>query len=560
MQLPRIRRRARAQGEPTHLGIMVLVLLGVGVLAAAGSGLDDPESPGAPAPHGRSPAGPTLRMAWAQPPTSLDPAFATDHTAQNLVWNLSDPLVRLDPLRRPLPSLARRWEFAEDGRHLRFFLRKDGRWTNGESVTAHDFEFAWKRVLSPDLDSVYAPQLFGIVGAQAYNRCEDGCEAVREAVGVRAEGNWVLDVTLRARAPWFPSAVASPAFLAVPRSIVTRVPDGWSDPETIVTNGPFRLARLTDTGFSLVRNTRWRGRRHVVLGGVEARFLADPAVREQAFDEGVVQALDGASLPAADVPALRERREYQAYPSLETNAYAFNLRTIPDPHQRRAMAFAVDRRALIENVTRGDEYPAVRVTPPGVLGAATLPASPWFPPGGDLTAARAELAKAAAVRRRLTLLRIDEPGTRGVAFALRDAWRALGIQTTVRSSPPDEFLAFPGPLSLDSVDVYQADVDASAPDAWPPLSLWTCRSEWNKSNFCNARYDRFLEAARHEPDAAVRQGLYGAAEEVLTGEDGSVPAVALYSPTYANLESLSIRDTFRINPLGLIDLAAVDPK
>src|SRR4029078_7027790 len=115
MQLPRIRRR-RVQGEPTHLGIMVLVLLGVGVLAAAGSGLDDTEAPAAPAPQGRAPAGPTLRMAWAQPPTSLDPAFATDHTAQNLVWNLSDPLVRLYPLRRAPPSLPRRWEVAADER------------------------------------------------------------------------------------------------------------------------------------------------------------------------------------------------------------------------------------------------------------------------------------------------------------------------------------------------------------------------------------------------------------------------------------------------------------
>ncbi len=559
MRLPRIR-RTPGYRERSHLGIITLVLIGVGVLAAAGSGLDDPEAPGAPTPRGKTPAGPTLTMAWAQPPTSLDPAFAVDHTAANLVWNLSDPLVRLDELRRPQPSLARRWEFSEDGRHIRFFLRKDGRWSNGESVTAHDFEFAWKRMLSSDLDSPLAPELFGLVGAATYNRCEDGCDALLDRVGVRAEGNWVLDVTLRAREPWFPAALASPAFLAVPRSVVSRVPDGWSDPETIVTNGPFRLARLTDTGFSLIRNGRWRGRSHVVLGRVEGRFLTDPAVREQAFDEGVVQALDGAALPAADVPALRERREFQAYPSLETAAYAFNLRTIPDPHQRRAMALAVDRSALIENVLRGDEYPARRVTPPGVLGARELPASPWYPAGGDVTAAQAELAQAGAVRRRLTLLRVDEPGTLGVALALRDAWRRIGIQTTVRSSPPEEFLAFEGPLSLDSVDVFQADVTAAAPDAWPPLELWTCRSEWNKSNFCNNRYDRFLEAAQHEPDADVRQALYGAAEEVLSGGDGAVPAVALYSPTFANLESLSIRDTFRIDPLGLVNLAAVDPE
>ena len=83
-----------------------------------------------------------------------------------------DPLVKLGDDLKPVPSLAESWDVSEDGKTVTFHLRDDGKWTNGDPVTAHDFVYSWKRTLSPELAADYAYQLYGIVGAQEYNGCE----------------------------------------------------------------------------------------------------------------------------------------------------------------------------------------------------------------------------------------------------------------------------------------------------------------------------------------------------------------------------------------------------
>lgn len=534
------------------------------MLAAVGSGLEDTGTPpggsGSPAAETAAREGGTLTIAWSEAPRSLDPAFAVDSTSARLVWNLMDPLVRLDDDLQPVPGLAARWEVSPDARRVRFFLRDDGRWTNGTAVTAHDFVFAWKRVLSPGLDSPYAGRLLGIAGAAAYHACVHRCDVLAQRVGVRARGERELVVRLASPQPWFPAATAHPAFLPVPAAVVERLGARWAEPEALVTSGPFALDELGDDSVVLVRRSAFRRQERVSVGRVVGRILPDAAARVQAFDAGNVLALDGAGLPATDVPALVERREFSSYPALGTMAYAFNLRTMLDVHQRRAMALAVDRTLIAENLAAGDRIPATRFSPPG-LPAFGRPArdSPWFPAGGDLDEAREELEQAAVVKRDLTLLHVDAPGNRDVAVALRDAWRQLGIETTLRAEAPDAYLDFRGPLSRESVDLYQLDVRYAYPDAVAGLSVWRCDAAQNKTNFCHAGFDRLLDDARRERDAERRAALAARAEELVFGEDGRVPAVVVFWPAYTNLESLSVAESFTIDPLGQIDLAAVEP-
>ena len=440
---------------------MFCVLAAIGALAAAGSSLEDPEAPvRAPSPpRGSAPLdGKTLTIAFSRRPRSLDPAFATDRTSAILLLNMMDPLVRLGARLQPVPSLVRRWEYSDDGRTIRFALNRDGRWRNGEPVTADDIEFSWKRVLSPELDSPLAEQLFAIEGASAYHACVRLCSELEDAVGVRALGRYAFEVKLAFAQPWFVAGMSRPAFLPVSRSAVERYGEDWDEPGTIVTDGAFALAGLTDTGVSLVKNPTWRAAATVALARVEGVFVPDAVARVQAFDEGRVQALDGGRLPETDLLALAERREYEAYPSLQTWQFAFNLTTISDVHQRRAMAAAINRKRIIDNVIQHGETPADRFVTDGLDPVGrTAPPSPWMPEDGDLDAAREELALAETPKEEITLLYVDSPGNRDAALALRDAWNALGIETTLRSSSRDTYMDFRGPLGEESVDVYQLE-------------------------------------------------------------------------------------------------------
>src|SRR6476620_12073573 len=112
----------------------------------------------------------TITVHWGTEPPSLDPGLATDTTSANILQNIMDPLVKLGPAPalKPIPSLAQSWTLSDGGKTVQFKLRSDGRWTNGDPVTANDFEYSWKRTISPELAAVYASQFFGIVGAQEY--------------------------------------------------------------------------------------------------------------------------------------------------------------------------------------------------------------------------------------------------------------------------------------------------------------------------------------------------------------------------------------------------------
>ena len=119
------------------------------------------------------PSNAELRIAIHEDPGSLDPALAGEPVSGNVVLNLMDPLVRLNDDLEPEAALAEGWEESDGRTTVTFRLREDGRWTNGDRVTALDFEYAWKRVLDPKLAAVNASQLYGIVGAAAYNELRE---------------------------------------------------------------------------------------------------------------------------------------------------------------------------------------------------------------------------------------------------------------------------------------------------------------------------------------------------------------------------------------------------
>ncbi|HJR94336.1 MAG TPA: ABC transporter substrate-binding protein, partial [Gaiellaceae bacterium] len=134
-----------------------------------------------------------ITINWSSEPPSLDPGLATDTTSSNVLLNIMDPLVKLEGENlTPTPSLAESWTV--DGTTVTFKLRSDGRWTTGDPVTAQDFEYSWKRTLSPELAADYAYQFSGIVGADEYNACKQNCDAMREKVGVTAVDNRTLRV------------------------------------------------------------------------------------------------------------------------------------------------------------------------------------------------------------------------------------------------------------------------------------------------------------------------------------------------------------------------------
>ena len=544
-------------------GSLWLVVLAAGLaLALAGcGGGDDEEATDTGGGEPAAAAQQEITINWGTEPPSLDPGLASDTTSANILLNIMDPLVKLGDDLEPVAALAESWETSEDGKTVTFTLRQDGKWTNGDPVTAQDFEWSWKRTISPELAADYAYQFYGIVGAQEYNGCDakkQQCEQLRDKVAIKAVDDQTLEVQLTTPQPWFIQQVAHHSFLAVHRPTVEQFGAKWTEAANIVTNGPFQLdAWEHNSRIDLVKWDEWRDAGNVKLTRVNGRMITDGTTAVQAFEAGELDVTAG--LPPEEIPRLKETPEYEQYTGLGTYYYGFNVKNITDVNQRRAMALAIPRQTVIDEIAQADQLPATGFTPEGMPGFETInPKSEWLPADGDMARAKELMSQVQNPKKNITLLLNDSPGHREIAVAIQDAWKELGLSVNIKQQEWAQFLEFIGPPPDKSIDVFRLGWIGDYVDAMNFLELWTCESGNNSTNFCNKDYDRIVEEARTTADNEERYELYSQLEEILFGEEGEVPIAPIYFYTYVQLEKESVKETVDLNLLDQMDLTKVE--
>ena len=545
------------------LWLWLALLVSSFALVAGGCGGDDEASgTGATTDEGGAPAAEqVITVNWGTEPPSLDPGLASDVTSANILLNIMDPLVKLDDELTPVPAAAESFETSEDGLTVTFVLRDDLKWTNGDPVTAGDFEYAWKRTVSPELGADYAYQFYGIAGAQDYNGCDakkDDCAALAAKMGVKAVDDKTLEVTLTTPQPWFVQQAAHHSFLAVHKATVDKFGDKWTEAANIVTNGPFKLDRWEhNANIDIVKDDTWRDAASVKLTRVNGRMISDGITAVQAFEAGEVDVLNG-GLPPDEISRLKETPEYEQYAGLGTYYYGVNVKNIPDVKQRRAMALAIPRQSIIDNIAQGGQLPATGFTPKGMPGFDTIdPASPWLPAEADMEQAKQLMSEVADPKTKITLYLNDTPPNPDIAVAVQAAFKELGIESTIKQQEFQQYLEFLGPPPNEDVDVYRLGWIGDFVDAINFLELWTCESGNNSTNYCNKEYDALVEKARKTEDNDARYELYAQAEDILFGENGDVPVMPIYFYTYTNLERESVKETFNLNLLDQVDLTQV---
>ncbi len=545
-----------------NLWLALALLVSSFALVAAGCGGDDDESSGATTAEGGAEAAEqVITVNWGTEPPSLDPGLATDTTSNNILLAIMDPLVKLDDDLKPVGSAAESFSTSDDGLTVTYVLKDGLKWTNGDPVTAGDFEYSWKRTLSPELGADYAYQFYGIVGAQEYNGCDpkkDDCAALADKVGVNAVDDKTLEVKLTSPQPWFIQQSAHHSFLAVNKKAVDQFGDKWTEAANIVTNGPFKLERWQhNSAIDLVKDPNWRDADNVKLTRVNGRMITDGITSVQAFEAGEIDVVYQ-GLPPDEIARLKETPEYEQYPALGTYYYGVNVKNITDVKQRRAMALAIPQQSIIDNVAQADQLPATGFTPKGMPGFDTInPNSPWLSAPGDLEQAKQLMSEVANPKTNITLYINDSPGHREIAVAVQAAWKELGITSTIKQQEFAQYLEFLGPPPNADVDVYRLGWIGDFVDAINFLDLWTCESGNNNTNYCNEEYDRVIAEAKTTQDNTARYELYGQAEQILFGEDGDMPILPIYFYTFPQLEKTNIKETFSTNLLNQTDLTKV---
>ena len=178
-------------------------------------------------------------------PRDFDPHTTTLTTDAVVIQALMEGLASIDPATAaPIPGVAERWETSADGLRWTFHLRADARWSNGDPLTAADFVYAYRRILSPALGAEYREQFHCLRNAAEFAA---GRVTDFTAVGVRARDDRTLELELTTPVPYLPSLVAQFCWFPVHRGTIEKFgridqrSTLWTRPENHVGNGAFVL-------------------------------------------------------------------------------------------------------------------------------------------------------------------------------------------------------------------------------------------------------------------------------------------------------------------------------
>ncbi|MGL5643112.1 MAG: ABC transporter substrate-binding protein, partial [Paraclostridium sp.] len=150
---------------------------------------------------------------------TLDVSKAGDTVSSEVLTNVMEGLTRVDKDGKVIPGMAERWEKSEDAKTWTFNIRKDAKWSNGDKVTAKDFEFSWKRTLNPETASGYAFIMYDIVGAKEYNLGEKDNP---NELGIKAVDDYTLEVNLVRPVHYFDSLMFFKTFFPQNQKVVEK--------------------------------------------------------------------------------------------------------------------------------------------------------------------------------------------------------------------------------------------------------------------------------------------------------------------------------------------------
>jgi oligopeptide transport system substrate-binding protein len=522
----------------------------------------------------------------AEPP-GIDPGTTIGVPESTIEMQVFDGLTRLDNKNVPQPAIAKSWTISKDGKTYLFTLR-DASWTNGTPVTAYDFEYAWKRVLSPELAAEYASQLYYVYGGETFNKSiKVGSKYYVQAVdakgnpltkkvgdkdvpvpnmakeidpsknvGVRALNAKTLKVYLQSPTAYFLALTAFNTLYPVCKAVVSKNAKWASDVKTYVTNGPFKLTQWSHNDkMVFVKNPTYWDKNNVKLTKITFLMVEDSSTALSMYESGQLDS--AASVPSSELPKLVASGDVKILPSLATYLYMFNVTKKPfnDVRVRKALTFAINRHQITTSITKGGETPALGMVSNGIPDA--LPGSEFRTVGGsyfkdnDIATAKALLAQAGYPNGKgfpaFTLLFNTSELHKSVAEAIQQMWKKnLGITCTLRSEEWGVYLADEASLNY---DVVRRAPTADYMDPNTFLELWVTGNGRNMTGYSNKSYDALIAKEKATVDPKARMTVLHAAEKIFMTD---MPVAPIYFYTNPMLLSKHIKNFYE-SALGIVD-------
>ncbi|MDO5299726.1 MAG: peptide ABC transporter substrate-binding protein [Clostridia bacterium] len=327
-------------------------------------------------------------------PDSMDPTLNDYSSGSYALQSLFRGLYKYAQDGSLVPAMAESYEVSEDGCTYTFKIREGLKWSDGTPLTAHDFEYSWKRVLDPDVGSETAYTLYAVI-KNGYECFVDKTVAVDD-LPIKALDDTTLQVELIAPASYFIQLTATTAFMPVQQATVEANGNDWvTTPETYVCNGPFMVAEMKkDESYTFVKNPNYYNADEVQIDTVQYVFLNAAETVKMAFDNGELDIATSVNTDA--MVAYQDTENLMASNRIGYRYYEFNCEKEPfnDARVRRALTLALNREILVNAIIQDPTRKTLCGWVPYGIKDVLDPATDWRDVVGDAFAEDIEEAKA----------------------------------------------------------------------------------------------------------------------------------------------------------------------
>ncbi|MGM0838567.1 MAG: peptide ABC transporter substrate-binding protein [Bacillota bacterium] len=486
--------------------------------------------------------------ATADIPT-LDSTQAHDAIAFDVLNNNNEGLYRQDENHQPILAIAEKHDVSDDGIVHTFTLR-DATWSNGEPVTAQDFEFAWKRVFE-----TAGPYNFMFVTASVKNaEAIMNEEMAADQLGVKAVDEKTLEVTLENPNPLFETLLTFPTFLPQNQKFVEEQGDQYAlEAENILSNGPFKLVEWKqEQSWKFEKNPDYHDADSVKLDTINVYVVKDSTTAANLYESNTI---DRVKLSTSFVDQYKDSDEFKITKQAGIVFLRFNHNheALKNKNIRKAISMAIDRQGLTDVILKDGSSPLYGVVPEGFYFSPDK--KDYRELNGDFNTGTAEEAQ------ELFKQGLEEVGVEELTVSINIAdseemkKTAEYLQAQLQDNLPGftlELKAVPFAQRLEIEKAVEYDISLSTwgPDYSDPmtyLDMWVKGSSANRMDYHNPDLDELVSKARLETDLSARYEMLLEIEKLLLEEDAAL--VPLYQRGEAILQRSKIKGLIK-HPSG----------
>ena len=491
-----------------------------------------------------------LAVCLASEPQTIDPALNSAVDGAIMINHMFEGLVKWvddgEGNAVTAPGQAESWEKVvnDDGTVTYTFTLRDGiKWSDGQPVTAADFEYTWKRLANPETAADYC---YMIDMVQGYADVASGA-ADPDTLGIKAIDDKTLEVVLSYDCPYFEEIMAFPATFPVRQDMVEGNEQWTYDPATYIGNGPYKMAEWSHNAYILAeKNENYYDYENLGPDTIRFTLLDDANAMLTAYNSGELDFIE--NFPTDEMANYLASGEITVADYLGTYYVCFNTEdeVFSDPLIREAFSLAIDRNYIVENVSQAGEVPATAYVPSGVNDAAGPSGDDFRTVGGDYYSVAAEDYEANCEKARELLAEAGYPNGEGfptveytyntddkhkaIAEALQNMWQeVLGVTVTLSNQDWNVFLE-----SRKQGD-YQIARNGWIADYNDPcsfLDMWYTDGGNNDAQYSNPEYDAQIDAAKATSNQEERMAAFHAAEDILIEQDSVLAPIYFYTQPY----------------------------